>query len=57
MKLKKEKDQSLDTSVLKSSIKIPKRGDTKTKHGAKTEGKAMQRLPYLEIHSIYSFQT
>jgi hypothetical protein len=37
--------------------KIPMEGVTETKCGAETEGKAIQRLPHLEIHSIYSHQT
>ena len=32
-------------------------GDTETKCGAVTEGKAIQRLPHLGIHLIYSCQT
>jgi hypothetical protein len=28
-----------------------------TKCGTKTEGKAIQRLPHLGIHPIYSYQT
>jgi hypothetical protein len=32
-------------------------GDTETKWGAGTEGKAIQRLPHLGIHPIYSYQT
>jgi hypothetical protein len=52
MKLKKE-DQSVDTSVLiRRENKIPMGGDTEAKGGAKTEGKAIQRLPHLEIHPI-----
>jgi hypothetical protein len=30
--------------------------DRKTKCGAEIEGKAIQRLPYLGIHPIYSYQ-
>jgi hypothetical protein len=48
MKLKKKEDQSVDTSVLlKPGDKIPMGGVTETQCGAKTEGKAIQRLPYL----------
>jgi hypothetical protein len=55
MKLKKKEEQSVDTSVfLRSRNKIPMRGVTETKCGADTEGKAIQRLPYLGIHPIYS---
>ena len=32
-------------------------GNTETKCGAETEGKAIQRLPHLGIHPIYSCQT
>jgi hypothetical protein len=42
MKFKKKEDQSVDTSVLfRRGIKIPMRGDTETKCGAETEGKAI----------------
>ena len=56
MKLKKEEDQSVDTLVLlRSRNKVPMGGDTET--GAETEGKAIQRLPYLGLHSTYIYQT
>jgi hypothetical protein len=32
-------------------------GNIETKYGAETEGKAIQRLPHLGIHPIYSRQT
>jgi hypothetical protein len=55
MKLKKE-DHSVDTSViLRRGIKIPMGGDPK--FGVETEGKAIQRLPHLGTHPIYSHQT
>jgi hypothetical protein len=58
MKLKKKEGQSMDTSVLlRRANKIPMGGDTETKCGAETEGKAIQRLPHLGIHPIYSYQT
>jgi hypothetical protein len=57
MKLKKKEDQNVDTSVLLRRNKIPMGRDTETKSGAETEGKAIQRLPYLGAHSIYSHQT
>ena len=58
MKLKKEEDQSGDTSVLlRRGIKIPMGGDTETQCGAETEGKAIQRLPHVGIHPIYRYQT
>jgi hypothetical protein len=42
MKLKKKEDQNVDTSVLlRTKSKIPMGGDTETKCGAKTEGKAI----------------
>ena len=51
MKHKKKEDQSVDTSILlRRGNKIPMGGDTETKCGAETEGKAIQRLPHLEIH-------
>jgi hypothetical protein len=58
MKLKKKEDQSVDTSILlRRDSKIPMGGDTKTNCGTETEGKAIQRLPHLGIHPIYSYQT
>jgi hypothetical protein len=38
-------------------IKIHIGGDTETKFGAETEGKAIQCLSHVEIHPIYSSQT
>jgi hypothetical protein len=56
-RLKKKEDQSVDTYVLlRRQNKIPTRGNTEAKCGAETEGKAIQRLPYLGIHLIYSYQ-
>jgi hypothetical protein len=58
MKPKKKKDQSVDASLLLRRVnKIFTGGNTETKCGAKTEGKAIQRLPHLGIHSTYSHQT
>jgi hypothetical protein len=58
MKLKKKEDQSVDSSViLRRGNKILREGNKETKCGAKTEGKAMQRVPYLRIHPIYNHQT
>jgi hypothetical protein len=55
MKLKNKEDQSVVTSLLlRRGNKMPMGGDRETKCGAETEGKAIQRLPHLEIHSIYS---
>jgi hypothetical protein len=57
MKLKKREDQSVGASVLlKRGNKIFKGGNTETKCEAKTEEKAIQRLPHLDIHPIYSYQ-
>ena len=57
MKSKKE-DQNVDASVLFRRVsKILKGGNMETKCGAETEEKAVQRLPYLVSHLIYSHQT
>jgi hypothetical protein len=57
MKLMKKEEQSMDTLVLlRRGKKMPMGGDTETKCGAETEGKAIQRLPHLGIHPIYSQQ-
>ena len=51
MKLKNKEDQSVDTCVLlRRGSKITTRENTKTKCGAKTEGRTIQRLPFLGIH-------
>lgn len=56
-RLKKKEDQSVDTSVLlRRGNKMLMGGDTETKCGAETGGKAIQRLPHLGIHPIYSKQ-
>jgi hypothetical protein len=58
MKLKKKEDRSMDTSfLLRMGNKIPMKGVTKTKFGAETEGKTIQRLPHSGIHPIYNHQT
>jgi hypothetical protein len=58
MKPKKKEDQNVDASVLlRRGNKILTRGNRETKCGAETEGKAIQRLPHLGIHPIYSHQT
>jgi hypothetical protein len=58
MKLKKKEDQSMDTHVLiRRGNKILTGGNTETKSGEVTEGKTIQRLPNLGIHSTYSHQT
>ena len=59
IKLKKKEDHSTDTLVfLKRRIKIPMGGgDTETKFGGESEGKAIQTLSHLGINPIYSYQT
>ena len=58
MKLKKKENQSVDASVLlRRGNKILLGVNTEAKCGAETEGKAIQRLPDLRIHPIYSQQT
>ena len=58
MKLKKRGDQSVDASELpRRWNKILKGGNMEIKCGAETEGKAIQTLPYLGSHPIYSHQT
>jgi hypothetical protein len=47
----------VDTSdLLRRGIKIPIGGNTKTKCGTETKGKAIQLLSHLGIHPIYSYQ-
>jgi hypothetical protein len=58
MTLKKKEDKSVGASVLlRKGNKIFPGANTETKHGAKTEGNAIQRLPHLRSHPSYSFQT
>jgi hypothetical protein len=58
IKLKNKEDQSVVLrSFLEGGKKMPMGGDTETKCGAETEGKAIQRLPHLGILPIYSHQT
>jgi hypothetical protein len=57
MKLKKKEDQSVGASSFLEGKKILTGANTETKCGAETEGKAIQRLPHLGIHPIYSHQT
>jgi hypothetical protein len=58
MKLKYKEDQSLGVSVLPiKGNKIFMGGNTETKYGTETGGKAIQRLLHLGIHPIYSHQT
>jgi hypothetical protein len=57
MELKKKEDQSVDASLrLRRGNKILMGGNTGTKCGVETEGKAIQRLLHLGIHHIYSDQ-
>jgi hypothetical protein len=57
MKLKKKEDQSKDTSfLLRMGNKISMEGATKTKIGAETEGRTIQRLLHPVIHSINNHQ-
>jgi hypothetical protein len=52
MKLKKKKDKSVGVSVLlRKGNKILMEANVEKKCGAETEGKAIQRLPHLGIHS------
>jgi hypothetical protein len=55
--LKKKEDQSVDASVLLSrrGNKILTGRNMETKCGAESEGKAIQTLPHLGIHPIYSY--
>jgi hypothetical protein len=58
MKLKKKETQNVDASVLRRrGNKILTGGNMKAKSGAETEEKAIQRLPNLGIHPIYTHQT
>jgi hypothetical protein len=53
MKLNKKEDQSVDTLfLLRMGNKIHVEGVTETKFRAETEGRTIQRLPYLGIHPI-----
>jgi hypothetical protein len=48
MKIKKMEDQPVDTSfLLRIGNKIPMKGVTETKFGAKMKGWTIQRLPHL----------
>jgi hypothetical protein len=54
MKLKKKEDQHVNTLVLLRRGKIPMGGVAETKCGTETEQRAIQRLPHLGIHPIFS---
>jgi hypothetical protein len=48
----------VDASVIFRRVnKVLTGGNIDAKCGAETEGKAIQRLPHLGIHPIYSHQT
>jgi hypothetical protein len=56
--IKKREDQWVDTSfLLRRGNKIPMKGVTETKFGAKTKGWTIQRLHHPGIHPIISHQT
>jgi hypothetical protein len=58
MKLKKKEGQNVVVSVfLRKGNKIFMGANAETMCRAETEGKAIQRLPYLGIHPVYSRQT
>jgi hypothetical protein len=58
MKLKKKKDQSVDTSILlRRGNKIPMEEVTETKFKAETEGRTFHRLPNPGIHFINNHPT
>jgi hypothetical protein len=57
-KIKKREDQHVDASfLLRIGNKIPMKGVTETKFGAKTKGWTIQRLPHPGIHPIINYQT
>jgi hypothetical protein len=57
-KIKKKEDQHVDSSfLLRIGNKIPMKGVTETKFGAKTKVWTIQRLPNQGIHLIISHQT
>jgi hypothetical protein len=58
MKLKKNKDQSVDTStLLRIGNKTPMKGVAETKFGVETKGWTIQRLSHSGVHPIISHQT
>jgi hypothetical protein len=58
MKLKKKEDQNVDTSfLLRKGNKLPMERVTKTKFGAETERRTIQRLPHPGIHPMNNHQT
>jgi hypothetical protein len=57
MKLTKKERPKCDSVLLRRENKILSGAKMKTKCRAETEGKAIQRLPNMEIHPIYSYQS
>jgi hypothetical protein len=57
MTLKKNGDRCVDVVLLRRGSNISMGGDTETGCAVQTEGYAIQRLPHLGIHPIYSHQT
>jgi len=58
MKLKEKEDRTVDATVFpRRRNNILTGGNTESKCGAETEGKAIQRLPQMGIHPIYRHQT
>ena len=58
IKLKKKEDQSMDISfLLRRGNESPMQGVTETKFGTETDGRTIQRLPYLGVHSVNNHQT
>jgi hypothetical protein len=58
MKIKKKEDQNVDSSVLFRRVnKILRGANKEIKCEAEPEGKAIQRVPHLGIHPIYSHQS
>ena len=58
MKIKKKENQTVGALVLfRNGNKILTEEIMETMCGIETEGKAIQRLPHLGIHPIYSHQT
>jgi hypothetical protein len=57
IKLKKKKDQTVDTStLLRMGNKIPMEEITETKFTLETLGMTIQTLPYMGIHPINNHQ-
>jgi hypothetical protein len=57
MKPEKKENQSVDVSVILRRGKNTCRRKYGDKVWSKHEGKAIQRLPHLGIHPLYSFKT